>query len=232
MALLNRLSPLSALLSGSAFSLTSSLSLRRTWNTSALKSTPTGRRFHSAQISKNKSMAQSISDAAQEPVISRRIRSDIQGERILWVDLTDKIEFGVGEVVHYSPNVASTKEGRQAGEIWKMMEKLRRFVKEDMRKAPSERIDSVAWYTFLPGEPTGEMWRVLDGLSPKHLELFASMNYEDCHTKPLNGLRHQWNDLESLTLRNLCKPDFMKRAPKVFSRISSLTLDHCSGTGI
>ena len=47
-------------------------------------------------------MAQSISDAAQEPVISRRIRSDTQGERILWVDLTDKIEFGVGEVVHYS----------------------------------------------------------------------------------------------------------------------------------
>ena len=109
------------------------------------------------------------------------------------------------------------------------LEKLGRLVKKDMRKAPSERIDSVVWYTLLSGEPTAEMWRVLDGLSPKQLELFASMDYEDCYIKPLNALGHQWNDLESLTLRNICKPDFMKRAPKVFSRITSLTLDHCSG---
>jgi hypothetical protein len=231
MALLNRLSPFSALLSGSAFSLTSSLSLRRTWNASALKFTPNGWRFHSTQISQNKSTAQSISDATQ-PVILRHILSRTQGERILWVDLANKVEYGVGEVVHYPPNVASTKKERQAGESWKMLEKLRRFVKEDMRKAPSARIDSVMWYTLLPREPTAEMWQVLDGLSPKHLELFPSMDAEDCHIKSLNGLRHQWNDLESLTLHNLCKPNFMKHAPKVFSRISSLSLDHCSGTGI
>jgi quercetin dioxygenase-like cupin family protein len=69
-------------------------------------------------------MAQSISGATQ-PVISRHIWSRTQGERILWVDLTDKIEYGVGEVVHYPPNVASTKKERQAGESWKMLEKLR-----------------------------------------------------------------------------------------------------------
>ena len=126
--------------------------------------------------------------------------------------------------------VASTTEGRQEEEIWTMLMKLRELVKEDRRKAPSECIDSVVWYTLLPEEPTAGMWRVLDGLSPKHLELFASMEYEDCHIKTLNALRHQWNDLESLTLRNICEDDFMKHAPKIFSRISSLTLDHCSGT--
>ena len=101
-----------------------------------------------------------------------------------------------------------------------------------MRKNPSECIDSVVWYTYLPEEPTTEMWQVLDGLSPKHLELFAFMDYEECYVRGLNTLKHQWNDLESLTLRNFCKPNFMKRAPKVFSRISSLTLDLCSGSGI
>jgi hypothetical protein len=227
--LLNKLSPFPAFGYGSAFSSTSRLGLRPTWNVSSLKSTRSGWRFYhhdSAQISSNKPMVKSASDAA---LISRRLRNT-QGERILWVDLAYKIEYGVGEVVHFSPEVASTTEGRQEGEIWPMLMKVKQLVKEDRRKAPSERIDSVVWYTLLPEEPTAGMWRVLDGLSPKHLELFASTEYEDCYIKTLNSLRRQWNDLESLTLHNICEPDFMKHAPKVFSRISSLTLNHCSGT--
>jgi hypothetical protein len=67
------------------------------------------------------------------------------------------------------------------------MTKLRQFVKEDRRKAPSERIDSVVWYTSFPEEPTREMLRVLDGLSLKHLDLLATMDYEVCHIKDLNA---------------------------------------------
>jgi hypothetical protein len=228
-ALLNELSSLSAFQYGSPVSVTSRL--RRTWNPSALKFTPTGWRFHSAQFSSNKPMAESASDPAKGPGISRRIRSDTRGKRILWVDLVDKIEYGVGEEVHYSPNVASTKKGGEVGEIWNMMKKLRRPVREDRWKAPFECIDSVMWYTYYSVQPTAWMWRVLDELSPKHLELFASTDHEDCNIKPLNTLRRQWNNLESLTLRNICDPNFMKRAPKVFSRISYLTLDHCLGHG-
>ena len=65
---------------------------------------------------------------------------------------------------------------------------------------------------------------------PKHLEIFAPKKYEDCYIRPLNALKHQWNDIESLTLHNICQADFMKRAPKVLSQISSLTSDHCHGT--
>ena len=134
----------------------------------------------------------------------------------------DEAEYGMGEVVHYSPNFIIR------GEILEMMKKLRKFVEEDMRKAPSERVDSVVWYTKWETEPTARMWQVLDGLSPKHLELFALMD-EDCHIKPLNTLQHQWNDLEILTLYNINNHDFMKHAPKIFSRISSLMLDRCVG---
>jgi hypothetical protein len=233
MALLNKLSSFSSFLCGSPFSVTSRLGLRRTWNPSALKFTPSGR-FHSAQISRNEPVAQSASDAAEEPVIPHHIWSDTQGERILWVDLADTLEYGVGEVVHglyfESSYLKKKKEkGKQVRERLKMSTTLRRLVKKDMRKAPSERIDSVVWHTSYGEEPTAQMWRVMDGLSPKHLELFASEEYEDCCIKPLNTLRHQWNDLESLTLRNICEHDFMKDAPEVFSRIFYLTLDHCCG---
>ena len=53
----------------------------------------------------------------------------------------------------------------------------------------------------------------------------------NCHNKPLSTLQHKWNDLKLLTLRNINNHDFMKlkRARKFFSRISSLTLDHCVG---
>ena len=145
-----------------------------------------------------------------------------QGKHILWVDLSTT-EYGLGEVVKY-PDVTPRKRKN-------MMKELRRFVEEDMGKAPSERIDSVVWYTYFAYEPTARMWKVLDGLSPKHLELYASSDYCNCHIKSLNTLEHQWNDLESLTLRNVNDHDFMKRAPKTFSRISSLTLDHCVGPG-
>ena len=222
MALPNKLSA-SAFLRGSTFSSTSRL--RRTWNPSALKFMPAGWRSHSAQISGNKPMAQAASDAAQESAISSRIYT--QGERILWVDLIDKIEYGIEEVVHYPPKVARKEN---PGDISGMMKQLKQFVKEDMMKAPSERIDSVVLYPAFPGDPTAKMWRVLDGLSPKHLEIFAPKEYEECYIRPLNALKHQWNNLESLTLHNICQADLMKCAPKVLSQISSLTLDHCRGT--
>ena len=107
-------------------SVTSRLGLRRTWNPSAVKSSLSEWRFHSTQISSNKPTTQSASsNSAKEPVTSPRVWSDTQGKRILWVNVADKIEYGVGEVVHYSPKVASTKKGRQTDKIWKMMDKIR-----------------------------------------------------------------------------------------------------------
>jgi hypothetical protein len=47
----------------------------------------------------------------------------------------------------------------------------------------------------------------------------------------LNNAKHQWNELESLTLRNICDDDFMERSPNVLSQIYSLTLGHCCGKG-
>jgi hypothetical protein len=108
-------------------------------------------------------MAESAPDPAKGPAISRRIRSDTRSERILWVGLADKIEYGEGDEVHYSPNVASTRKGGQVGEIWNMMKKLRQLLREDRWKVPSECIDSVVWYTFYSVQPTAWMWRVLDG---------------------------------------------------------------------
>jgi hypothetical protein len=108
-----------------------------------------------------------------------------------------------------------------------MIKKLKQFVEEDMQKVPSQRIDSVLLYADFSDEPTAKLWHALDGLSPNHLDLYASADCEDCHVEPLDTLKHQWDDLESLTLRNICEPDFMTRAPNIFSQISSLTLDHC-----
>ena len=218
MALLNRLFPYSNFRNGNPFSLTSGLSLRRNWNPSTLASRW---RFNSGHIFSNKPIAYFTSHTGQEQAVYSHILDTTQGKKILWMDL-DTREYGLGEVVKYSPDFITRKE------IPEMMKKLRRFIEEDMQKAPSECIDSVVWYTKWETEPTARMWQVLDGLSPKHLELFALMD-EDCHIKPLNTLQHQWNDLESLTLRNIGNHDFMKRAPKSFSRISSLTLDHCVG---
>ena len=134
------------------------------------------------------------------------------------------MEYGLGEVVKYPDDSAETWSCNH------MLKKLRRFVKEDMRKAPSERIDSVLWCMSYELYPTARMWKALDGLSPKHLELSPSADTAiSCHIKPLNTLQHQWNDLESLTLHDIGDCDFIKRAPKIFSQISSLTLNHCVG---
>ena len=46
-----------------------------------------------------------------------------------------------------------------------MTKEIRKFVIEDMKKASSERIDSVVWYTYDQLQPTARMWKVLDGLS-------------------------------------------------------------------
>jgi len=108
-------------------------------------------------------MTQSASDAAQDPAISTRIYT--QSERILWVDLIDKIEYCMVEVVHYPPKVAPKENPVWSGDISGMMKQLKQFVKQDMRKAPSERIDSVVVYPAFPGDPKVKMWRVLDGFS-------------------------------------------------------------------
>jgi len=133
------------------------------------------------------------------------------------------MKYGLGEVVKYPDDSAGTWSWNH------MLKKLRQLVKEDMQKAPSERIDSVLWYPRFEIEPTAREWKTLDGLSPKHLALFPTPDIISCRIKPLNTLQHQWNDLESLTLHNIGACGFIKRAPKIFCQISSLTLNHCVG---
>jgi len=172
-------------------------------------------------ISSIKPIAQFTSHAGQDLGTYDRILDTTQGKHILWVDL-DTREYGLGEVVKYSPYISSWRTWKGLG-IPEMLKQLRQSVKEDMEKAPSERIDSVVWYTFFPGEPTARMWEVLDGLSRKHLQLIPLM-HNSCRIKPLNTLHHQWNDLESLTLHNIGDRDFMKCAPKIFSRLLRWTI--------
>ena len=77
----------------------------------------------------------------------------------------DGTEFGLGlgDAILYSSD-----------DTPKMMKKLRQFVEADAQKVPSECIDSVLWFVYDEEEPTARMWHVLDGLSPKHLEMFTS----------------------------------------------------------
>lgn len=187
------------------------------WNPSSLK-------FQPWVLYPAKPVAQITSHAGQVLKTPSRVLSTTKGRHILWVNLLYEPEYGVGDVVHYSSAVTSTKkENSWSKEIQMMLKKLRQFVKEDMRKPLSERIDSVVWYLDPP--PAG-MWQVLDGLSPKHLELWE---LQDCDIDSLNTLQHQWNQLESLTLRNVSNCDLMTHVPKIFSQISSLTLDRCNG---
>ena len=104
-------------------------------------------------------MTQPASDAAQELVIPHHILSDThRGERILWVDLAHAHEYGVGEVVHglfcEPPELLLTKRGKELEKISKKRKPLWELVEDDMRKAPSERIDSVVWYTYYSDHPT------------------------------------------------------------------------------
>ena len=119
-----------------------------------------------------KALAQPTSGVAgRQPVISlteRLLRT--KGKHVLWVDL-EEFKYGQGEVVHYSADVNPTNWNR-LGEVLKMMNKLKQFVKADVLKPPSERIDSVQWNVGIGYEPTEEMWQILNGLSsPKHLKI-------------------------------------------------------------
>ncbi|KIM40585.1 hypothetical protein M413DRAFT_164365 [Hebeloma cylindrosporum] len=53
---------------------------------------------------------------------------------------------------------------------------------------------------------------------------------EECSLRPLKVLQPQWNDLDTLTLSGMADSgNFMGMPPDVFSQISSLTVNFCSG---
>jgi hypothetical protein len=181
--------------------------------------------FYPATI---KPMAQVTSVLSMTECLAKRLVGT-KGKHFLWVDLME-FKFGQGEVVHYSADVdVNSPNWNRLEEVLKMMDNLKQFVEADARKPPSECIDSVQWNVDYEDEPTEEMWEILNGLSPpKHLKLVAGF-FEDCDVEPLKAFQHQWNDLETLCLDSISNYDFMENPPSVFSRISSLTLDHCSG---
>ncbi|PPQ77540.1 hypothetical protein CVT26_006153 [Gymnopilus dilepis] len=153
------------------------------------------------------------------------------GERILWIDTVERRYRPESQHVRHSPNHPySFGQGS-------MLKKLQRVVPADLQRLPEERIDSVLWYIDYSWEPEEVLWEALDGLSPKHLHLVCGMwNAEDCNVGPLDELHKQWDDLETLTLVEVCNHDdeFMNttKMPKIFSRISSLTLNYCSGANL
>ena len=159
--MLNKLSPFSAFLHGSPFSLTLRLSLRRPWNPFTFKLMARWR-FHPPQITV-KPMAQfTLSDSGQ--AVSSCMQGTTQGKHIFWVAVDHTSQYGLGEMVLYSPRVTSRKRSF-LNENLRMMKKLRKFVEEDIQKAPSERVDSVLLYADYPDEPTTKLWHTLDGLS-------------------------------------------------------------------
>ncbi|KAF8877566.1 hypothetical protein CPB84DRAFT_1794797 [Gymnopilus junonius] len=143
-----------------------------------------------------------------------------KGQRILWLE--SKMAWGIyGTGEFYTlQNVAWEKREEE----W--AKKIKEIVKEDTEKPDAERIDSVAWLVEFSSEPTAEMWQALDGLSPKHLHMLAGFA-EESTIAPLGALKHQWTRLETLTLSNETNDEFLKGAPKVLSRITSLSLDYC-----
>ena len=158
--MLNKLSPFSAFLHGSPFSLTLRLSLRRPWNPFTFKLMARWR-FHPPQIMKP--MAQfTLSDSGQ--AVSSCMQGTTQGKHIFWVAVDHTSQYGLGEMVLYSPRVTSRRRSF-LNENLRMMKKLRKFVEEDIQKAPSERVDSVLLYADYPDEPTTKLWHTLDGLS-------------------------------------------------------------------
>ncbi|KAF8888435.1 hypothetical protein CPB84DRAFT_1786055 [Gymnopilus junonius] len=143
-----------------------------------------------------------------------------KGQRILWLE--SKMAWGIyGTGEFYTlQNVAWEKREEE----W--TKKIKEIVKEDTEKPDAERIDSVAWLVEFSSEPTAEMWQALDGLSPKHLHMLAGFA-EESAIAPLGALKHQWTRLETLTLSNETNDEFLKGAPKVLSRITSLSLQYC-----
>ncbi|PPR05318.1 hypothetical protein CVT26_011578 [Gymnopilus dilepis] len=163
------------------------------------------------------------------------LKKHIQGAKgncTLWIDLHHCQQCGVNDQMIYT----STSQDENPNQLplhpqartQNLLSHIERFVQEDLKQPPSQHIDSVLWRVNNDFEPTPDAWRALDGLSPKHLTLIGG-DYEDCSLAALSQLKHQWSDLHTLTLAGISSTTFAEDAPRILSRISSLTLDHCYG---
>ncbi|KAF9532616.1 hypothetical protein CPB83DRAFT_630486 [Crepidotus variabilis] len=101
--------------------------------------------------------------------------------------------------------------------------RLRRLVAADRDLPKDAQIDAVV----IGPDPGPTMWRALDGLSPKHLEISAGWD-ESIDADTIDTLARPWDNLESLTLRDN-GDGWMGQYPEFFTRIKSLTLEYCAG---
>ncbi|PPQ80656.1 hypothetical protein CVT26_007120 [Gymnopilus dilepis] len=163
--------------------------------------------------------ASNSDDIARPPWLDESWTKD--KHRILWL----KSAHAWGIYGHNDGN--SPYYGSLQGEGDKEWQKrMKTLVEDDVRRLPSERIDSVAWYVDYEDWPTVDMWQALDGLSPKHLNMLAGYN-EGYEVEGLAALRQPWDELETLRLTSLTGSSAIEKAPECFSRISSLSLYYC-----
>jgi len=158
---------------------------------------------------------------ARSTTIVQPLPCEGRGNHKLCIESTDAWRVhSIGAVQDQAPK----QHNHDNGQEWAAA--IQDLVKQDTQKPPSERIDSVVWQVESASEPTPEMWRALDGLSPKHLSILAG--YEEEFTfEGLKTLKRPWTELETLTLRDNIKASVIDNAPDYFSRISALTLEWC-----
>ncbi|KAF8159181.1 hypothetical protein B0H34DRAFT_702391 [Crassisporium funariophilum] len=112
------------------------------------------------------------------------------------------------------------------------LKSIRDVVADDMKLPSSARIDCLTIGPTTQKDPDLETSLALDGLSPTHLQVVAGY-IEECNLRHINKLQHQWNELQSVTLVNVCTDiTGPEDVPRVFSQIESLSLIYCCGLQI
>ncbi|KAF8962399.1 hypothetical protein BDZ97DRAFT_2076398 [Flammula alnicola] len=143
----------------------------------------------------------------------------INGRRVLSIELEPRAQANFD----YPPH--QDLETRVLAIEQKIIENIKEIVAEDIRAVPSERIDSVVFGPTRLFQPRKEICQALVGLLPNHLTIYAGWE-ETANVRDFDVLQHQWTDLQSLYLQDICDD---VELPALFSQISSLTLNCCCG---
>lgn len=120
-----------------------------------------------------------------------------------------------------SPSPTLAPLGINVDESKSFLERLRAFVRTDGKL--HDAIDMVRFNGTSGGMPSEDVWKALDGLKPKHLDVGCGWD-EDCDMIPLDVLQQKW-DLETLTLRGLAGA--ATEFPSVFCGLKALTMKLC-----
>ncbi|KAF9464308.1 hypothetical protein BDZ94DRAFT_1308085 [Collybia nuda] len=104
------------------------------------------------------------------------------------------------------------------------LEHLKKLVRQD--GTMHESIDTIRIDRASFSMPSYSMWKAMDGLKPKHLDIGCGWD-EACDMEPLGAFNEKW-ELETLVLRGFTDEIGDARLPGVFGGLKALTLELCS----